>query len=217
MELRSGTIMQPPVPAEQDAQFREGIRVCLSRWTALQLAVENQWGGARSVEKANSMVSDIVTWFYRSRGQKYADELEDMLDESMLQGFNCEIEDGSLHEVAGTMVSLYEACSQGNYEPVRHLQALAAASRPALASSKKVVQEGGDDDDGSEDEADVGMSVGEASSMHAESSMDVERPEGSGSRNPLQQQPAELLSAEEVAQGWEMAPSKGRRGGRGKT
>lgn len=70
MELRSGTVVPPPTPAEQDAWFREGVRLCLGTWTALQLAVENEWGGTRSREKLKQLEGDIVNWFYRGKREE---------------------------------------------------------------------------------------------------------------------------------------------------
>ena len=73
MELRSGTVVAPPTPAEQDAWFREGVRLCLGTWTALQLAVENEWGGPRSREKLKQLEGDVVNWFYRGKRKLQSD------------------------------------------------------------------------------------------------------------------------------------------------
>ncbi|CAI5495688.1 unnamed protein product [Closterium sp. Naga37s-1] len=76
MELRSGAVLPGPVPvpitaAEQhaDGWFREGVRLVFARWTALQLALENQWGGGRSAEKAQHMKADLVHFCYSKRGK----------------------------------------------------------------------------------------------------------------------------------------------------
>lgn len=39
-----------------------------TQWTALCLAVENQWGGAHSVDKANAVIQDVIDWFYARKG-----------------------------------------------------------------------------------------------------------------------------------------------------
>lgn len=41
-----------------------------SRWTALCLAVENEWGGRDSRQKADQMYQDILAWFYDNKGIK---------------------------------------------------------------------------------------------------------------------------------------------------
>lgn len=48
--------------------FEEGVSLLFQRWTALQLAVQNQWGGSKSVEKANELILDVIDWFYTSKG-----------------------------------------------------------------------------------------------------------------------------------------------------
>lgn len=37
-------------------------------WTALVLAVENEWGGPHSVDKANQIIQDVIEWFYGRKG-----------------------------------------------------------------------------------------------------------------------------------------------------
>jgi pre-rRNA-processing protein TSR2 len=54
--------------AEALGVLREGIHLVLSRWWALQMAVQNEWGGPDSSRKADQLASDIVSWFSQSRG-----------------------------------------------------------------------------------------------------------------------------------------------------
>ncbi|KAB5556333.1 hypothetical protein DKX38_007242 [Salix brachista] len=80
------------------SQFREGIWLVLSKWSALQLAIENEWGGRGSGLLAEQLASDILSWFTQSREPLYIDDLEGILDEAMLS-LNTMIEDGSIEEV----------------------------------------------------------------------------------------------------------------------
>ncbi|URE37381.1 Pre-rRNA-processing protein [Musa troglodytarum] len=77
----------------------EGISLVFSRWTALQMAVENAWGGKDSRSKSEELASTILSWFSQSKGPLYIDDLENMLEENMEALFNTEIEDGSIEEV----------------------------------------------------------------------------------------------------------------------
>ena len=73
MELRSGAVLPSPASLsleQQDAHFREGLRLIFSKWTALQLAVSNQWGGRNSEDKARQILEGLVGWCYRKRGKK---------------------------------------------------------------------------------------------------------------------------------------------------
>lgn len=48
---------------EASKLFEEGVEIVLSKWTALCLAVDNQWGGSSSREKAEQIWEDVVYWF----------------------------------------------------------------------------------------------------------------------------------------------------------
>ncbi|KAJ6928941.1 pre-rRNA-processing protein TSR2 [Populus alba x Populus x berolinensis] len=85
--------------ADSISQFREGICLILSKWSALQLAVENEWGGRGSGLLAEQLASDILSWFTQSKGEPlFIDDLEGILDEAMLS-LNTMIEDGSIEEM----------------------------------------------------------------------------------------------------------------------
>ena len=56
------------LPAGALPLFQEGIGLVLSRWSALQLAVENEWGGRDSRRKVELLCSDILTWFTQNKG-----------------------------------------------------------------------------------------------------------------------------------------------------
>jgi pre-rRNA-processing protein TSR2 len=49
--------------------FEEGVGIIFSQWTALVLAVENQWGGSESANKADYFIEDILEWFYKKKGE----------------------------------------------------------------------------------------------------------------------------------------------------
>ncbi|KAL5782627.1 hypothetical protein ACOSP7_007656 [Xanthoceras sorbifolium] len=92
----------------------EGIRLVLSRWNGLQMAVQNQWGGRDSLHKSHQLAADILSWFSQLKGPLYVEDLETLLHERMLLSFNTEIEDGSIEEVAEQLMIMYEEYLQGN-------------------------------------------------------------------------------------------------------
>ncbi|OEL21984.1 hypothetical protein BAE44_0016996 [Dichanthelium oligosanthes] len=57
-----------PISAEASAALGEGIKLVFGRWTALQMAVENQWGGRDSRAKADELGASVLSWFCNSRG-----------------------------------------------------------------------------------------------------------------------------------------------------
>ena len=56
------------MPEEHAGAFKEGLAGLLNRWTALQLAITNEWGGAESVQKGEAMREELEDWFLRRRG-----------------------------------------------------------------------------------------------------------------------------------------------------
>lgn len=72
MDLRSGTHTgAPQLSPPAKAGFEEGVGLIFSQWTALVLAVENQWGGSDSATKADYFIEDILEWFYRKKGEAW--------------------------------------------------------------------------------------------------------------------------------------------------
>lgn len=43
--------------------FHAGTNSIFRQWTALELAVHNQWGGHNSEEKANAMINEVLELF----------------------------------------------------------------------------------------------------------------------------------------------------------
>lgn len=58
------------MPQQHKAAFEEGVSLCFQRWTALQLGVLNEWGGAHSREKAQALMEDVINWFYTKKGER---------------------------------------------------------------------------------------------------------------------------------------------------
>ncbi|VAH14594.1 unnamed protein product [Triticum turgidum subsp. durum] len=53
------------------AALQEGIGLVFGRWTALQMAVENKWGGPDSRAKADQLAASILSWFTIQLGTIY--------------------------------------------------------------------------------------------------------------------------------------------------
>ncbi|KAK7307075.1 hypothetical protein VNO77_39817 [Canavalia gladiata] len=129
----------------------------MNRWTALQMAIENEWGGRSSRLKAQQLASDVLSWFTQTKGPLYIDDLETILDEGMLS-LNTEIEDNSIQDVAENLMVMYEECLQGNYRSVQILRG--TNSNQALRHC--VAQTVNDDDDDEDDDSDDSI-VGDVS------------------------------------------------------
>ncbi|KAL8159579.1 hypothetical protein V2J09_001116, partial [Rumex salicifolius] len=136
--------------ADARALFQEGISMVLSRWSSLQLAIENEWGGRNSREKALKLASDIFIWFTQTKGELYIDDLENLLDEAMLS-LNTEVADGSIEEVSYEMMSMHEECLGGNYDTIQRLRASTSQARPV----QHVRQMESDDEEDDDNDGDM--------------------------------------------------------------
>ncbi|GAB2287396.1 hypothetical protein Dimus_021774 [Dionaea muscipula] len=178
------------LPEAAVPQFREGIQLLLSNWPALQMAVENEWGGPHSHTIAAGLVLDIFNWFAIPRGEPlYFDDLEDLLDDLMLS-LNTEVDDGSIQETAEKLMTMHEECLQGNFVSIQRLR----ESVPHAVPVRHIEQV---------------MDVGQNIRNEDTSNMSVDTPESSSMSNPVQDvgsdgrpqlmEEAELWTTEEVS------------------
>ncbi|KAM0995047.1 hypothetical protein COP2_010743 [Malus domestica] len=142
--------------AEAVAIFREGIGLVLSRWSALQLAVDNEWGGRGSRQKAEQLAADAFSWFTQSAEILYIDDLEDILNEAMIS-LNTMTEDGSIEEVAEKLMFMYEDCLTDNFISVESLRD-ANHRRVAVPHVRQENEDDDDDDDDDDNEETDGSS-----------------------------------------------------------
>lgn len=56
------------LPPQHRPIFEEGAALIFTRWTALQLGVQNEWGGSKSAQKAQELLQDVIGWFYNTKG-----------------------------------------------------------------------------------------------------------------------------------------------------
>lgn len=98
------------------ANFLEGLSIVMKRWTALQLAVEMQWGGHNAAEKAKDFEESLADYFEKGfefyyikiilkiiiiEGKKLEPEdIEEILYDVMRDEFGAILEDESEIEVS---------------------------------------------------------------------------------------------------------------------
>ena len=70
-------------------QFQAVIGSIFNQWTALHLAIDQQWGGGSSSEKGERLFQDTLAFFAQSTPQDpvYADELSDFFEDAMTERF----------------------------------------------------------------------------------------------------------------------------------
>ncbi|XP_038896815.1 pre-rRNA-processing protein TSR2 homolog [Benincasa hispida] len=186
-----------PLLADAIPLFQEGIGLVLSRWSALQLAVENEWGGRDSRRKVELLCSDIFKWFTQNREPLYIDDLEMILDEAMLS-LNTQVDDGSIEEVAERLIVMHEECLDRNFSSIERLR------QTPLPQVAHVNQAESDDDDEEEEEVENGRDV-----MSDDLMVDAVQPAQS---RPVNQPNPE--AAAEAEDGWVQVTSRRSRGTR---
>lgn len=187
-----------PAPEARWRAFVSGVQAVLQLWTALALAIDNNWGGGDSNGKAQAMFDDLLSIFRRGK-DIYNDVIEDFLLVRMDESFHCRCDDGSIEEVAQLLVRMYTECGEGNFQRVQEAIAQLNDRRGKGLSAARQSTAGGEalevDDEGVDEAGQAPPSVSAAAGeAEAEAEgMDV------------------LGGADE--DGWETVPAR-RRGGR---
>ncbi|XP_073049757.1 uncharacterized protein [Primulina eburnea] len=150
--------------AEATAQLQEGIGMLLSRWAALRMAVENEWGGYDSLQKSQQLGHDLFLRLTQSKEQVYIDDLEDMLDEFMLS-LNTEIGDGSIEEIAEKMMVMREECLEGNFNSIKKLK---ETNTPSISYARQASTNGEDDSDEADGDGDGNSGEDTSSEMEVD-------------------------------------------------
>ncbi|KAH6807463.1 hypothetical protein C2S51_028571 [Perilla frutescens var. frutescens] len=188
--------------AEAAAQFRDGINLVLSRWAALRMAVENDWGGRDSLKKPQQLADDLFYLLTQSKEKVYIEDVEDVLDEFMLS-LNTEIGDNSDEEVAEKLMVMHEECLDGNFDSINKLR----ETNPPTVSYTR--QHNGDDDEDSEaDDGDNAMIENNTSEM------EVDAPQCQSSLNQKDTvcDETNMKEVPEVADGWTVVSSRRSKG-----
>ena len=129
------------MPPEHHAAFREGLLGLLARWTALQLAVANEWGGADSLQKFRDAGEELCEWFLGpKKTSKVAEDLEELLEEILGDDFCVQCEDGSPREVAHIACAMFEQTAAGDYTTARDICAK-PLPREHLERSRRVEED----------------------------------------------------------------------------
>ncbi|PRW61414.1 pre-rRNA-processing TSR2 isoform X1 [Chlorella sorokiniana] len=164
------------LPPQHRPVFEEGAALIFTRWTALQLGVQNEWGGSKSTQKAQELLQDVIGWFYNTKDPEMCD-LQELLDEALQLDFNIQAEDDSPYQVARLLVNMHNQVAAGDFsyvEQMRADQAHAQAQQAAAASQRLANGEPGADEDSSSDEEGSEDEDGEAMDAEGGEDMDMD-------------------------------------------
>ncbi|CAH9072819.1 unnamed protein product [Cuscuta europaea] len=204
--MNSESNSPPPLTAEAVAQLQEGITLVLARWASLQIAVEEEWGGATSREKSDDLAARIFSFFTQSKEKVYIYDLEDILDDVMISSFNTELEDGSIEEVAEKLMIMHAQCAEGNFESIIDLKRTMPVN--SAVSFKRQFVRNDDDDDDDDGDLENDMLGNDSSDMAVDS---LENQTSMGQRDMMVD---ESMAATPTEDGWTVVSSRRKNGRR---
>ena len=96
-----------PTPAELQTAFEHSIWYLLDLWSAMRVALANNWGGPASSDKRDHLAAEISTLWARDP-ETDAEDVAFVLLDYMGSEFECEVEDGSEGDVAREILGVRE-------------------------------------------------------------------------------------------------------------
>ncbi|XP_058905790.1 pre-rRNA-processing protein TSR2 homolog [Kogia breviceps] len=143
--------------------FGVAVRAALEAWPALQIAVENGFGGVHSQEKAQWLGGAVEEYFFRNADLEL-DEVEDFLGELMTNEFDTVVEDGSLPQVSQQLQTMFHHFQRGDRAALKEMASLITQRKckvraTALTTAKETDE---DDDANSVEEMEVAATNDEA-------------------------------------------------------
>ncbi|XP_027067162.1 uncharacterized protein [Coffea arabica] len=204
---KSSAAAAPQLTGEAAAEFQQGINLLLSRWTALQMAVQSEWGGPQSRLKSQQLELDLFSLLAGSKERVYMDDVEDLLDDSMLS-LGTEIADGSIEEIAEKLMFMHEECLKGDFSSIQRLRA--TNPPPGAATHVTQIQASSDSDSDDNEDSDNGNGPNDGSSK-----MVVDVPQSHSVMNREEMMVDESIPQEpaETEDGWTVVASKRNREG----
>lgn len=165
---------------KQQARFELGCSMMVYKWDALDIAVENQWGGVDSAEKRDWITGIVVDLF---KNEKLVDValIEETLLYAMVDEFDTNVEDDSALPIASGIIDIYNACAIENYLPVEKLYQ--EWQNREKNKPQRVIKVTGNDDDSSDNDDDDDEEGDEIQYQYEE--VDVEMDDGSSKPEPV--------------------------------
>ncbi len=185
------------------------------QWTALELAVHNQWGGPNSAQHADELVNNIMDLFDTAE-KIYKDDVSLILDDVMEAHFNTICEDESTDELGHLMCVMFNELCVGNMSMLERTLTQ-ERSRPG-AVTKSVGIENGDELDSDEEMEENRANNGDISSVFT-SALAAAQPvagtgTGTGDGDGMEMEeeaPTEPAAPRVDADGWETVVKSGRK------
>jgi len=136
-----------------DTDFERGLSAAFARWTAVQIAIQEQFAGRDTEAVVRQLMircAQLATMERAPDVDALASEMYDAFDH-----MHCDLEDNSPEEMAAVIVRLREECLRGEFSFVHTLESRAAAdSRAVMSLCVRDPRFDNDDDDDDEQNTD---------------------------------------------------------------
>lgn len=129
------------------ANFIEGLRLLMSNWPTLRLAVAEEWGGHESAAKADWLIDALVEHFDERGRRVDVEELEDILVDVMAREFNVVLEDQSERALAAQILGLFQQCVRGETALLEQLRLRSGS----VVCAETRIQDSSDDESADEE------------------------------------------------------------------
>ncbi|XP_043830293.1 pre-rRNA-processing protein TSR2 homolog [Dromiciops gliroides] len=177
--------------------FGAGVRAVLEAWPALQIAVENSFGGAHSRQKA-LWLGGVVEDYFIQNADLEQDEVEDFLADIMSTEFDTLVEDGSLPQVSQQLQTMFTYCRSGEEPLLREfITKMGKKQMEVKATEVRAVDQTKDSDSDQEERID-----GEAEEMEVTDGMEVPAPPCGSQAGPSAATSLASVGHEATEDGW---------------
>jgi pre-rRNA-processing protein TSR2 len=143
------------VAAQRQEKFDLGVWLTLSKWEALNVAVQNLWGGPDSADKRDWFAGAVSELFTdETSNTPETEDVEERLLQIMEDEFEVVVDDGSSTLVADRIMAIWQETGEGNFRTVDalHTEFQEKKNRPSNHPVK--VQSASDDEDSVDEESD---------------------------------------------------------------
>ncbi|KAI5291384.1 hypothetical protein KEM54_005086 [Ascosphaera aggregata] len=130
-----------------------GVSVILYNWSALTIAVQNQWGGPKSAEKREWLCGEIPE-ILRTRPETDDIDMEEILLNVMMDEFDVAVEDDSGVAVAEEIIKVRDWCARGEFDKVKAMWEEYEKKQKKSSQVKVTQQKTENDDDDDDDDND---------------------------------------------------------------
>jgi len=127
----------PQIDPKSFQAFKEGVESVFRQWTALELAIANQWGGVNSIQKAEILLQKTLSLFC-GKERIYKDDVEIMLEEYMELELQTICEDNSPQELSLLLVDMWRQCEGGDFTLVTNALAREYCRHEVKALEKSI-------------------------------------------------------------------------------